>query len=133
MVELINGGDPDILGRVMALEQRARGLSGRVNALEIRFSSGNGGVDPVEFVPAEQPPAAGGLEGRVAALEASMGRKPQQKVSMLDATGLVVGLILLAAGILLATGSIDLLRNPLLSFSGGVATLSCALYRLWWK
>ncbi|HTY90521.1 MAG TPA: hypothetical protein VMC84_05030 [Methanocella sp.] len=123
-------GEPDIIGRVMALEQRTRGLSGRVSALELRFS-GESACDPVEFVPGEPPAGGARLEDRVAALEAAMSKKaPPQKVSMFDVTGLIVGLSMLAVGVLLATGSFDLLRNPLLAFAGGLVILACTGYRL---
>lgn len=133
MEETNKSAEPDIVGRVMALEQRTRGLSGRVSALEIRFSPGEGACDPIEFVPGE-PPADStrtSLEGRVSALETLMTKKVlSQKVSMLDVTGLVVGLSMLAVGVLLATDSVDLLRNPLLAFAGGFIILACAGYRL---
>jgi hypothetical protein len=51
-------------------------------------------------------------------------------MSMLDVTGIVVGLSMLAVGMLLATDSVDLLRNPLLAFGGGFIILACAAWRL---
>ena len=60
-----------------------------------------------------------------------MGKKaPAQKVSMLDITGILVGITMLAVGLLLATDSIDLLKNPLLAFAAGFAILACAAGRL---
>jgi hypothetical protein len=124
--------DPDIVGRVMALEQKARGLYGRVGALEMRFSAEPGeapAFDDMEFVPGE--PRQEPLEARVAALEAAITTKPAvQKMSMLDVTGLVVGLSLLGVGVLLATDSVDLLRNPLLAFGAGVVIIACAAWRV---
>jgi hypothetical protein len=126
--------EPDTMGRVMSLEQKTRGLSGRVSALEMRFSSGEAAAsDDTEFVPGERRRDLS-LEGRIAALEATLKEKRRapnaQKVSMLDVTGLIVGLSLLAVGALLATGSVDLLRNPLLAFTAGVVILACAAGRL---
>jgi len=127
------GQEADILGRLMALEQRTRGLNGRVNALEMRLSGAAVGdvQDECEFIAGELPPDS--LEKRVAALEAiANGRKePDARgASMLDITGMVVGLSLLAVGVLLSTNSIDLLRNPLLAFTVGVIILACSMGRL---
>lgn len=122
---------PDIVGRIMALEQRTRGLNGRLSALEMRFSGDTSACDVTEFVPAGPDSAPASLEGRVAALEAAISKRaPAQKVSALDVTGIVVGLTMLAVGVLLATDSIDLLRNPLLAFAGGLIVLACAAWRL---
>jgi hypothetical protein len=124
--------DPDIVGRVMSLEQKTRGLYGRVGALELRFSGEPGeasAFDDLEFVPGEmrQDP----LEARIAELETAIKKKPAaQKMSMLDATGLVVGLSLLGVGVLLTTGSVDILRNPLLAFCAGIVILACAAWRV---
>ncbi|AFC99268.1 Protein of unknown function (DUF3040) [Methanocella conradii HZ254] len=125
--------EADILGRVMALEQRTRGLHGRVNALEMRFSGAveGDGHDDTEFVAGERLPDS--LEKRVAALEAAVNEKRQlnaRRASMLDVTGIVVGLSLLAVGVLLSTNSMGLLRNPLLAFSGGMVILACAVWRM---
>jgi hypothetical protein len=126
--------EPDIVGRVMALEQRTRGLHGRVSALEMRFSSGDAGAyDPTEFISGEsqRETSRTPIEDRLAALETALSKKPgAQKMSMLDVTGIVVGLSMLAVGALLATDSVDLLRNPLLAFAGGFIVLACAVGRL---
>lgn len=130
----------DIVGRVMALEQKTRGLYGRVGAMEMRMSMGPGEAavyDNTEFVPGEHRPVQGttaSLENRIAALESSLKEKKQaltvQKVSMLDVTGLVIGFSMLAVGVLLATDSVDILRNPLLAFAAGIIILACAVGRL---
>ncbi len=120
---------PDVVGRIMALEQRTRGLNGRLSALEMRLSGDASACDATEFVPAGTGPNTS-LEGRVAALEAAAGSPPARRVSVLDVTGIVVGLSMLAVGVLLATGSVDLLRNPLLAFAGGIIVLGCAAWRL---
>ncbi len=125
--------DADIMGRVMALEQRTRGLYGRVNALEMRLSGSRGAdaQDDCEFVAGESLP--NGLEKRVDALEAIANeriRADARRASMLDITGMVVGISLLAVGVLLSTNSFDLLRNPLLAFTCGIVILGCSVGRL---
>ena len=134
MEPTVKNVDPDIVGRVMALEQRARGLNGRVSALEMRFSSdGASPSEVMEFIPGEPPvdQSRARLEDRVVALEAAIGKKvPAQNVSMLDLTGILVGITMLAVGLLLATDSIDLLKNPLLAFAAGFVILACATGRL---
>jgi hypothetical protein len=137
--------EPDIIGRVMALEQRTRGLHGRLSALEIRFSSPEKSnydgpavdsitmVDLVEFVPGEVPRESRGdpLEDRMAALEAAIGKpKRPEAVSMVDITGLLVGACLLAVGVMLATDSAGLLKNPALAFAVGILIIACALGRI---
>ena len=47
----------------------------------------------------------------------------------LDLTGLIVGLAMLAIGVLLSTNSFDMLRNPLLAFGAGIAILACVALR----
>jgi hypothetical protein len=122
--------EPDLVGRIMALEQKARGLSGRVSALEMRFSGEAAAYDDTEFVPGERRREPS-LEGRITALEAALREKRRApRVSVFDVTGVVVGLSLLAVGALLATGSVDLLRNPLLAFAAGIVILACAAGRL---
>ena len=137
-MDLSNQIEPDIVGRVMALEQKTRGLYGRVSALEMRFSgeAGEAATDHMEFFAGERRPehTRSSLDGRVAALESALQEKERaaglQKVSMLDITGLAVGLSMVAVGVLLTTGSMDILRNPLLAFSCGIIVLGCAVGRL---
>ncbi len=54
MDETCKASEPDIVGRIMALEQRMRGLYGRVGALEMRFSGEASAYDDTEFVPGER-------------------------------------------------------------------------------
>ena len=132
--------EPDIIGRVMSLEQKTKGLYGRVSAIEMRISMEQGEVqdyDAMEFVPGERPAAKGAavpLENRVAALESSFkGNKRSLAVgniSMLDVTGLVIGISALAIGFLLAIGSIDILRSPLLAFAVGIIIVACSVGRM---
>ena len=132
----------DIVGRVMALEQKTRGLYGRVSAMEMRLSMGPAEAavyDGTEFVSGEGhlQRTTASLEDRIAALESSIQEKKSalavQKVSMLDITGIVIGLSMLAVGALLAMDSIDILRNPLLAFTAGIIILACAVGRLLFK
>ena len=130
-----NSMESDTLGRVMALEQKTRGLYGRVSAMEMRLSmepcEAAAAYDNTEFVPGEhRPEATPSLENRLSALESALQNKKRQNVSMLDLTGIIVGLSMLAVGVLLATGSLDLLRNPALAFGAGIIILACAGGRL---
>jgi hypothetical protein len=133
----------DITGRVMALEQKLRGLQGRVSALEMRLSMESPDTcqpclyDGTEFVSGEsyaETPDVSALEGRLSAMEAVLRDKPARhadpKSLAFDLTALVVGLSLLAIGVLLSTDSFDILRNPMLAFGAGVAVLACAVIKL---
>jgi hypothetical protein len=148
--------ETDLVGRVMLLEQKFRSVSGRINALEMRITGGAvdayGGVpqaapdggspdDSLEFVPAD----VGRdnlladvirLQGRIAELEMAL-EKSSKKQSMVitagmfsfDVTGLIVGFLMIAGGMLLATGNFELLKNPLLVLMGGVAILMWVAYK----
>jgi hypothetical protein len=133
----------DITGRVMALEQKLRGLQGRVSALEMRLSMETpvpGQVslyDGMEFISGEpcpqQAPDMAVIEGRLSSMEAMLQNKKSERSDKknlaLDLTGLIVGLALLAIGVLLSTNSFDVLRNPLLAFGAGIAILACVALR----
>lgn len=135
----------DIVGRVMALEQKLRGLQGRVSALEIRLSSDSRDACPLdpldhtEFISGEcahTVPDLSALEGRIAAIESAVHDKPLMSASIgkknfaLDLTGIVVGMSLLVIGVLLSTDSFDILRNPLLAFGAGIVVLACVLVKI---
>ncbi|HEY3421909.1 MAG TPA: hypothetical protein VGK13_02040 [Methanocellaceae archaeon] len=136
--------EADITGRVMALEQKLRGLQGRVSALEMRLSMETPGAcqvslyDGMEFIsgePSQQhTPDMSALEGRLSSMEAALQDKKAERADKknlaLDLTGLIVGLAMLAIGVLLSTGSFDVLRNPLLAFGAGIAILACVALRL---
>ena len=131
--------ETDVTGRVMALEQKLRGLQGRVSAVEMRLSMETPGpcqinlYDGMEFISGEpcpqQSPDMSALEGRLSSLEAVLQNKKAERVDKknlaLDLTGLIVGVALLAIGVLLSTNSFDVLRNPLLAFGAGIAILAC--------
>jgi hypothetical protein len=135
--------ETDITGRVMALEQKLRGLQGRVSALEMRLSMETPGAgqvslyDGMEFISGEpcpqQAPDMAVLEGRLSSMEAMFQNKKAERSDRknlaIDLTGLIVGLALLAIGVLLSTNSFDVLRNPLLAFGAGIAILACVTLR----
>jgi hypothetical protein len=128
----------DVMGRVMSLEQRTKGLQGRIAALEARLSGPAGqdiAVDPgnrddLEFIQALP------LSGLRPGLEAHDTWQPVPEPMMdphensasprpgalrpVDTTGIIAGAILIGAGLLLYTGNIDLIKNPLLSFGCGI-------------
>ncbi|MCD1296280.1 hypothetical protein CUJ83_14855 [Methanocella sp. CWC-04] len=139
--------ESDIDGRILSLEQRFRGLSGRVSALEIRLSSGPDGedeYDPTEFVAGESgapyyddPLSA--LEKRVRGIEKALNDKeplstvpacPAKTGLLPDITGLVAGSFMLLTGILLALNSFDVLRNPLFAMGCGAALIIPALLNM---
>lgn len=130
----------DITGRVMALEQKLRGLQGRVSALEMRLSIETPGAcqislnDGIEFISGEPSlqhvPDISALEGRLSSMEERLQNKKVDKKNLaLDLTGLIVGMAMLVIGILLSTNSFDVLRNPLLAFGAGIAILACVALR----
>jgi hypothetical protein len=133
----------DITGRVMALEQKLRGLQGRVSALEMRLSMETPGTcqislyDGMEFISGEPSQLHSSdmslLEGRLSSMEATLLNKKAEhedrKSLALDLTGLIVGLTMLAIGALLSTNSFEVLRNPLLAFGAGIVILACVALR----
>lgn len=137
----------DIMGRVLFLEQRTKGLQGRLAALEARLSdtSGNPGNydadirEDIEFVaalrltplcpgpgPLEIPVSEQGLPMKSDCNSAIPG---QRVLHSIDATGVVAGTILLGAGLLLSTGNVDLIKNPLLSLGCGIFLILLSLMR----
>ena len=134
------GAEPDIIGRVMSLEQKTKGLYGRISAIEMHISMEQGearAYDTLEFIPGErQAPKVTvmPLENRVAALESALGKNKKVmalgNISMLDVTGLVIGVSALGIGFLLFIGSIDILRSPLLAFAAGTVILACSIGRM---
>lgn len=121
----------DYTGRVMSIEQRLRGLQGRVRALEMRVSTRDSPIeasealDEIEFIaacPVDSVPDD--IVLRLEALEKKAGPAPGPDT--LDVSGIVGGLALIGAGLLLSAGSFDLLKNPLLAFGTGIALLAGA-------
>jgi hypothetical protein len=129
----------------MSLEQRTKGLQGRISALEARLSGtacddrtsdpGNGG--DVEFVAAAQLsspyPAHGTLDARPSALEQTLNAAIPENTGLsraFDATGLIAGAILIGAGLLLFTGNIEIVRNPLAVMGCGILLIGTAIKRI---
>lgn len=138
-----NHTDGDVYGRIMSLEQKVRGLSARIHAMELSLSLPGGRESSTllaedEFVPATS--AGMGedvvLENRLLALEKALTLKEPKDLNLLaarhtkDMTGILIGGILIVTGILLYTGSTDILRNPLLSLGCGILIIACAIARV---
>lgn len=141
--------ETDLAGRVMSLEQKFRGLHGRVSALEMRLSPGASGEDDIdeydltEFVACGNTGISGGipdsvdLEDRVRSLEERLGRTDasvqrshaEGSVHTIDITGLIMGISMIAIGILLSTNSLDMLKNPMLAFVCGVSLLAYVTFK----
>jgi hypothetical protein len=138
----------DVMGRVMSLEQRTKGIQGRISALEARLSgpagdnsTGDPGNDgDVEFVPAAQLsslyPAQGTLDVRPSALQQTLKHPaiPEktrfQGGRAFEATGLIAGAILIGASLLLFTGNLEIIRNPLAVMGCGILLIGTALKRI---
>jgi hypothetical protein len=131
----------------MSLEQRTKGLQGRLAALEARLSDTAGNAsnynddirEDIEFVaamrltplcpgpsPLEIPVSENGLPMKSDSNSAIPGRRALHSI---DATGVVAGTILLGAGLLLSTGNVDLIKNPLVSLGCGIFLILFSLMR----
>lgn len=144
--------DKDLAGRVMALEQRLKGLQGRTAALEVRLSSPQSGGDAGVAVPDEdfQPATAYiDLSGSVSHASGcasgtahdsdeavpglkqspSGGTSRRPRPRAIDVTGLLAGATLVGAGFLLFTGELSLLKNPWLATGCGILLIGSALLR----
>ncbi|MGE5465292.1 MAG: hypothetical protein ACM3PB_00155 [Betaproteobacteria bacterium] len=138
----------DVIGRVMSLEQRTKGIQGRLSALEARLSgiaSDDGAGDPgisrdVEFVPAPGLSVMYQMqsthEARPSALELSLNQpamRENHKFPMNQAfnvTGLIAGAIMIGASLLLFTGNIEIIKNPLAAMGCGILLIGTALKRI---
>ena len=132
----------DLMGRVLSLEQRVRGLHGRIAAIEVRLSvpqaSAPADSPDVEFVPATimegvhatdmQNPGRVPGSAETAAGPGLPGLRNRGKEPY-ELSGLIAGLILVGAGILLYLGNFDMIRNPIVVVGCGVLLLSSALLR----
>jgi len=139
-----NVTDTDIFGRILSIEQRIRGLQGRVAAIETRLSGPGdvGGKPSVLPAPPEEEfvPAFAGIPGQHEEHEPASGqtlmpaagdadhRRPG--IRAIDGTGLIAGAILIGAGLLLYTGNLNLLRNPLLALGCGILLITGAVARI---
>lgn len=154
----------DMDGRLMALEQNARGLNARLRAIEKSFS-GNSHLVPAragtqavipdhlsshiqdidDFVPAAEIAVqyeqtgvqeSQGLNGQTTLPPVPIsGRKntPGIKLLLFDATGLVAGLIMVLISVLLYTGNMEMLKNPLMPLVSGVLLIACVCLRLYYQ
>lgn len=139
--------DIDISGRVMYLEQRTKGLQGRISAIETRLSgcAGNDScpaqaVDvDAEFVPATGYINDGSMPGTFDAGHSGMGQRPEPgprhigrqplTINRLDATGLLAGGLLIGVGLLLYAGNLDIIKNPILSLGCGLLLIMFSVLR----
>ncbi|HEY3274203.1 MAG TPA: hypothetical protein VGJ92_10600 [Methanocella sp.] len=135
----------DMTGRILSLEQRVKGLYGRIAAIEARISCpGNDRVpeanEPFEdFVPAancldrqnasdyctsddQQQPAVRASTP----VDPGTGRKAKPATDM---TGLIAGAILIGAGILLLTGNVETIKNPLVAIGCGILLIAGGIKR----
>jgi hypothetical protein len=131
----------DMTGRVLSLEQRFKGLQGRLAAIEARLScpGGNSGNDIPEedFVPAtgqfdKHETADYGMSDDQ---KCSAGRAPPDPGPVtagvtkmnFDITGMIAGAIMLGAGILLFTENLEIIKNPLVAIGCGILLMIGAL------
>lgn len=141
--------DADLTGRIMSLEQRTKGMQGRISALEISLS-GYGAkatipeacaCNDTEFVPAiiSRPYVEADYhmtEAKISAKEESMNRQcsmniNRQKVTRaIDTTGIIAGAILIGIGLLLYSGNLDIIKNPLLAMGCGISMIAGVALRL---
>ena len=129
--------DKDLTGRIMSIEQRLKGLQGRTAAIEARLSCTSSDRDPLiscnndnmVFFPAPsisipcQEPIKSDARSDTNG-SASRGNKADDHKSLAlyiaDAPGIVTGVILVGVGLLIYTGNIDLIKNPLFSITCGI-------------
>jgi hypothetical protein len=135
---------PDTTGRILSLEQRFKGLAGRLAAVEARLSmpesSHAGAVQHVEdFVPASGPdglrmsgnaPVSPGKDS----LSWQGAHGVQEGLSArwlagIDLTGMIAGSVLIAAGLLLLAGQVEIIKNPLAALGCGILVLVTASRR----
>jgi|AGTN01.3.fsa_nt_gi hypothetical protein len=142
--------DKDLAGRLMSLEQRMKGLQGRTAAIEARLSGpGSSSVDGIpascadnysdDFVPAsatcpkdvddqrDEPEPGRQSNGTIRVPEASNKQRHARKA--VDTTGLIAGVILVGAGILLYFGNFEIIRNPAVALGCGILLLGSVLVR----
>ena len=139
----------DMTGRILSLEQRVKGLHGRIAAIEARIScpgsdSAPGDHEPFEdFVPAtnnfdQERDIDNRLPGdpehpagqAMTHVDPGFGRRAKQAM---DLTGLIAGAILIGAGILLLTGNVETMKNPLVAIGCGILLIAGALKRSSYK
>jgi len=129
--------DADLTGRVMYLEQRTKGLHGRISALEVRLSGSAACNDnrAIACNDADFVPAAGfsgpGREHMPVPDPAYQQERPSSGPGRtFDATGLIAGAILIGAGLLLYAGNLEILRNPLVVMGCGILLIAGTALRM---
>lgn len=141
--------EKDLVGRVMSLEQRIKGLQGRIAAIEACLS-GPGAAHHIrpqvpvdDFIPAplhdDQPepaqpsvPVAPQSSAIVTLSSESIARRQPARPTI-DTTGIIAGTILIGAGLLLYGGNIETIKNPLVAVGCGILLLGSVLVRLLYK
>ncbi len=131
----------------MSLEQRTKGIQGRISALEARLSgtAGDDTSDPgingdVEFVPAAGHSAMHHMqsthEARPSVFERSLNqpamlenhKSPMDQV--FNTTGLIAGAIMIGASLLLFTNNVEIIKNPLIALGCGILLVGTASKRI---
>ena len=131
---------PDLPGRIMSLEQKYRGIQGRVSAIEMRLSPSAGDEEGLEFIACsdgEEPSVdRDAIQKRMALIEKQVselkgGGETKNHVVMhtIDITALLTGIGLMGLGIIIWLNGYDLLRNPLLPIGCGAFMLSLSAIR----
>jgi hypothetical protein len=128
--------DADLSGRVMCLEQRTKGMQGRISAIEVRLSgtaacreNGAGACDDMDFFPAAGFSGLSQVQGRMPDQACHQASHQPAPVRAVDATGLIAGAILIGAGILLYAGNLEILRNPIIAMGCGIVLIAGAALR----
>jgi len=131
----------------MYLEQRTKGLQGRISAIETRLSGGaskdcfaESAADiDAEFFPATGHINYGHMPGACGDGHSGMGQpaKPDPRhtrmqlltMHRVDATGLLAGGLLIGVGLLLYAGNLDIIKNPILSLGCGLLLILFSVLR----
>jgi len=145
--------ESDLTGRIMALEQKARGLNARVSAIERSITAGQklpnaagalfwtsaarpmGAAFADEFVPAQDHLDPGIFENSASVgpedhtnrdslpmlTQANLDKK--HIMLSFDITGLIAGAMLVLVSLILYTGNIEMLKNPVVSFIFGAVLI----------
>lgn len=132
------------MGRVLSLEQRVKGLQGRIAAIETRLSipadsPACNGAPAEDFAPAagqldqcrvNNPDMPGDQRLAVRQMQQDAGPEMARAIKPgVDRTGVLAGTIMIGAGILLLTGNLEIMKNPLAAIGCGIAFIAVALRR----
>lgn len=155
-------GETDMQGRLLALEQKFKGLNARLCAIEMSISR-NGVPDAIvrknpnvkdyagetencvseDFVPASACLNQSGekyddFQKRLETLERLAGKpvisnSRLSNMPLFDITGLIAGSILIAVSLLLYTQNFEMLKNPVLPLASGAILMACVALKLYKK